>query len=94
MSGVQVDGLEGRFGEDEVEERGVVCLHDEEEDFLEGNLKQLRPNNDVARIAPNAVADEVGIPRNGGGNGDLVVVSAQSPIKHISSRTATRKAIL
>lgn len=71
--GTQVDGLEGGLAEDEVEERGIVRLHNEEEDFFKGDVKQLRAHNDVSRIAPDAVADEVRIPGDCCDDGDLVV---------------------
>jgi hypothetical protein len=58
----QVDGLEGWSAQDDIQQRGVVSLDDEEEDFFEGNVEQLGSNNNMARVAPDAGSDEVGIP--------------------------------
>lgn len=73
VGGAQEDGLEGRLGQDEVQQRGVVGLDEEEEDLLEGDVKESRARNDVAGIAPYAVADKVRIPGERCEHGDLRV---------------------
>jgi hypothetical protein len=70
-TGAQVYGLEGGLGEDEVQQRRVVCLDEEEEDLLNWDVKQRRAGDDVAGIAPYAVADQVRVPWEGCEYGDL-----------------------
>ena len=38
----KIDGMEGRFAEEKVEERGIVGLYDEEEDLLCRNSEERR----------------------------------------------------
>jgi hypothetical protein len=63
--------LKGGFAEDEVKKRGVVRLHNEEEDLLDGDVKQLQTDNDMTRVAPDAGADEVRIPWDSRNNSNL-----------------------
>ena len=67
----EVDGLKGRPAEEKIEDRCVVCLHDEEKDLLQRNVKQLWTNDDMGGVAPDAGADEVGIPWYSRDNGNL-----------------------
>lgn len=65
----EVNWLERGLTQDEVEHGRVICLNNEEEDFLERNVKQFPTNNDMAWIAPYVRTDQVRIPRYGPGNG-------------------------
>jgi hypothetical protein len=62
----QINWLEGWSAQNDIQQRGVVCLDDEEEDFLDRNVEQFRSNNHMARVAPDAGSDEIGIPWYGG----------------------------
>lgn len=67
----KVDRLESCFAEDQVQQGGVVCLNNEEEDFLEGNVEKFWPYNDMTRIAPDTGPDEIRVPWYGGKDCDL-----------------------
>jgi hypothetical protein len=69
--GSKIEGLECRFAQDEVEQGGVVGLDDEKENLLKWDIEELWANDDMAWIAPYASADQVRVPRNGVGDGDL-----------------------
>lgn len=61
----EVDRLEGRLAEDEIQEGGVVSLDNKEEDLFKRDVEKLWSNDDMAWIAPYAVADQVRVPRYG-----------------------------
>ena len=83
------------LAQDEVEERRVERLDDEEEDFLCWNLVQGGPNDDVVRIRPYPVANEVGIPGSCRYHCDLQHFSCFGYIRHcLQARTVTRKRTL
>ena len=91
----KVDCMKRWFAQDEVEERGIVRLDDEKEDFLCWNLVQGGPNDNVVRIRPYPVANEVGIPGSCGHHGNLRHISCFGYIRHcLQARTVTRKRIL
>jgi hypothetical protein len=62
--------MEGGLVEDEVEEAGVVGLNDEEEQLLGGDGEECRADDDLPRVCPYLSSDEVGVPRDGRGDGD------------------------
>lgn len=62
----QIGREENGFAKQEIEQRGVVCLNDKEEDLLGGDIEELRADNDVGGIGPYSRADEVRVPGNGG----------------------------
>lgn len=72
-AGAQKGGLKRGLGENEIQERSVVRLDEEEEDLLERNVKQRGASNDVAGIAPDAVANQIRVPREGCEHGDLAL---------------------
>jgi len=76
-SGAQVCGLEGGLAEDQIQQRGVVCLYKEEEDFLERNVKQRGANNDMVRVAPYIGANQIRVPWYCGSDGDLANASLE-----------------
>lgn len=53
-----------------MQQRGVVRLDDEEETFLERDLEKGRASDRVGRVAPYSLANQVRVPRDGGGKGD------------------------
>ena len=63
------------LAEEEIEDRGVVCLYDEEKDFFCRDPKYRRPNYGVWRIRPDARVNQVGVPRRGGDDSDLLIFS-------------------
>ena len=50
------------FAEKEVQESRVVGLNDEEEEFFQRYVVQLWTYYDILRVAPDVIADEVGVP--------------------------------
>jgi hypothetical protein len=90
--GAQIDGLERRLAENEVQQRGVVCLDDKEKDLFEGDIEQRRPGDHVAGIAPDARTDEVRVPGNGSAHGDLHCQRRRGSMG--ASRTVMRKTTL
>jgi hypothetical protein len=75
--GAQVCGLKRGLAEDQIQQRGVVRLDEEEEDFLERNVKQRGANNDMVRVTPYIGTDQIGIPRYCCSDGDLVDASLE-----------------
>jgi hypothetical protein len=73
-TGAQVDGLERRLAEYEVQHRGIVRLDEEEEDLFERNVKERGADDDMAGIAPDVGADEVRVPWYCSGDSDLPVL--------------------
>ena len=69
--GSKINRLDRRFAQDQVEQRGVVGLDDEKENLLKWDIEELWANDDMAWIAPYASADQVRVPGNGVGDGDL-----------------------
>lgn len=63
--------MECGLAEDQIQQRGVVCLDEEKEDFLEGNVKQRGANNDMVRVAPYVGADQIRVPWYCCSDGDL-----------------------
>ena len=91
----EVDCMKCWFAQDEVEERRVVRLDDEKEDFLCWNLVQGGPNDDIVRIRPYPVANEVGIPGCCRHHGDLQHINCFGYNHNcLQARTVTRKRIL
>lgn len=67
----QVDWVKGRLAQEQVKQRRVVGLNDEEEDFLERNVEQLRANDNIVRVGPDARSNQIRVPRCCGHDGDL-----------------------
>ena len=65
--------MEGRFAEEEVEERGVVGLDYKEEDLFDRNPEEGKSQRGRRRVGPYSVANEERIPRCGRGHSDLIV---------------------
>ena len=59
-------------------------MYDEEEDFFNGNVEDGGSEHDRRWVGPDVGADEVGVPGDGGGDGDggeegeFVVVEARA----------------
>jgi hypothetical protein len=77
MSCAQVGGLKRGLAEDEIQERCVVRLHEEEEDFFKRYVKQRGADDYMAGVTPDAGADQVRVPRDRGEDGDLVLLSKE-----------------
>jgi hypothetical protein len=75
----QEHGLECGLAEYEIQHRGVVRLDEEEEDLLERNVKERGANDDMAGIAPDVGANEVGIPWYCSGDSDLPLLLRGPP---------------
>jgi hypothetical protein len=71
--------MKGRLAQQAVEQRGVVGLDDEEEQLLDRDGEQGWAEDGRVWIRPDIVPDEVGIPRDGGSDGDLTSRSEGSP---------------
>lgn len=52
-----------------VQQRRDVSLDDEEEQLLGRDRKQRRPDNNIWRVGPDIVPDEIAVPGNGGYDG-------------------------
>lgn len=61
-----------RFVEDQIEQGGVECLNDKEEDLFNGDVQDLGSHDHILGVAPYRVTDEVAVPRDcrSDGNGD------------------------
>lgn len=62
--------FQDRLRRQEIQQRGVVCLDDEEKDLLEGYAEQGWTDNDIGRVRPDIGSDEIAIPRDGSDDGD------------------------
>lgn len=60
----KIGRMKYRFTEKKVQERSVVGLDYEEKHFFGRDIEQSRANDNVRRVSPDSLADEVGIPRN------------------------------
>lgn len=69
--GAKVRWLVRRLAEEQIQQRRVVGLNDEEKDLFKGNVEERRAENHMAWVTPYAGANEVRIPWNGRGYGDL-----------------------
>jgi len=67
---MQVHAAQDGLAQDEIEQAGVEGLDDEEEDFFDGDVEDLGAEDDVRRVGPDVVADQVAVPWDGGGDGD------------------------
>ena len=57
--------MKGGFAEQQVEQRGVVCLYYEKENFLCRYAKEGGANNGIRRIGPYPSVDQVRVPGRG-----------------------------
>ena len=71
--------LKCRFAKDKIQKRGIVGLNDKEEYLFKRDVEEFWSNDDVARVAPNISADEVGVPWYGCNNCDLLTLVADLP---------------
>lgn len=78
-AGTQVGGLERRLAKDQIQQRGVVGLDEEEEYFLKRNVKQRGADDDMARVTPYIGADEIGVPWYCRGDSDLPLLLFKGP---------------
>ena len=62
--------MQCRLVEDQVQQGGVECLNDEEEDLFNGNVQDLGSHDHILGVAPYRIADEVAVPRDCRGDGD------------------------
>lgn len=62
--------MQDRFAEEEVQQRGVVSLDDEEEHFFEWDAEEGGPEDGIGRVGPDAGVDEVAVPGDCGDDGD------------------------
>ena len=62
--------MQGRLVQDEVQQGGVECLNDKEEDLLNGYVQELGSHDHILGIAPYGITDEVAVPRDCRGDGD------------------------
>ena len=67
----EIYGLERGLAQYKIQQRSIVCLYHEEEDLLKWNVTQFWADYDMARIGPDAGADEVRVPWYRGNDCDL-----------------------
>ena len=85
--------MERGLAAEEVEQRGIVGLDDEEEDLFKRYLEQLGANNDILGICPNLGAYQVRVPWYSPDHCDLKMVSYGGGMSEMMGRTVTRKKI-
>lgn len=69
--GAQIQRVQHRLIDEEIEQRSDVSLDDEEEDFLEGNVVECRTDNHMLGIGPDSRADQVRVPGDCRDDGNL-----------------------
>jgi len=67
--------MEGRFAYQEVEQRSVVRLDNEEEDLLCRYIEQSGPDYDIVRVRPYSVANQIRVPGSCRDDGNLIYIS-------------------
>jgi hypothetical protein len=73
-AGAQEDGLKCGLAKYEIEQCGIVRLDEEEEDLFERNVEERRPDDDMARVAPDTGANKVRVPWYCCGDSDLALL--------------------
>lgn len=73
MASKQIDRQNKRFRREQIHHGGVVSLDDEENEFFDRNGEECWAEDGVVGICPDLGANEIGVPWDGGDDGDLSV---------------------
>lgn len=86
--------MKGWFAGQQIEDRCVVCLNDEEEDLFGGYFEQSRADDGIGRVCPYSTVDQIGVPWGSRYDSDLALSVRGKHVRSRAKRTETRNRIL